>query len=63
LSNPKEIRLNIEIQETMELEGEELYKSLLDILIDQFGCRHIEKMEDKMAFILGHRKTVYGQQN
>ena len=61
---PKEIRLKIEVHDAMELTGEEKYKTLLDILIDQFGCRHISSLEDKMIFILGHRKeSKFGHQS
>jgi hypothetical protein len=53
---PKHIRARLHIQEACELEPEFRYKELLDIIIDYFGVRHIESMEEKVMKILETRE-------
>lgn len=52
MSNPKHIRALIHVREACELDPEDRYHELLDIIIDHFGVRHIEKLEDKIIKIL-----------
>lgn len=55
---PKEVRLRLEIESACDIDGNSKYKELLDIIIDHFGCRHMEGMTDKMMHILKFRPEV-----
>lgn len=46
--SPKEVRLKIAVQDACDIEGGLKYKELIEIIIDEFGVRHIEALEDKM---------------
>lgn len=40
------------VREACELDSDERAHALLDIIIDHFGVRHIEKLEEKVIKIL-----------
>jgi hypothetical protein len=49
---PKQVRLKLDIETACYIDDGDKYKELLDIVIDELGVRHIEKIEDKVYAIV-----------